>query len=371
MSIILFIIILLLLILVHEFGHFIVAKKSGIRVDEFGIGFPPRAMRLAKKGETEYTLNWLPFGGFVKIFGENPNDESISGPDKERSFVHKPKLIQVAVLSAGVIFNVLLAWFLFWVVFVIGAPTALSEDEIGGASEVRLIIADVLENTPAELAGLEPGDEILTLGSVDANESVTALTPSSVIEFVGPRSGETLFLSLGRGNEILQYEVAPETGLIQEDPERAAIGISMGLVGLVRHDPIAAIWESARFTVEMTGFIAAALSSFFFEAFTLQADLSEVAGPVGIVGLVGDASALGFVFVLNFTAIISINLAIINLLPFPALDGGRILFVIIETIKGSPIKPAIANSLNTIGFAILLLLMLVVTYSDIVRIVTN
>jgi regulator of sigma E protease len=369
MSIIIFIIVLVALILVHEFGHFIVAKKSGIRVDEFGFGFPPRAWRFWKKGETEYTLNWIPFGGFVKIFGENPDEESLRGPDSDRSFVNKSKWTQAAVLIAGVFFNIIFAWFLFFIVFVIGSPATISEDEIENARDIRLLIAEVVPNSPASLAGLEAGDEIL--GITSGNTALERLIPSEVSSFIEKHGERELTMSLKRGVDNIELTSTPQAGVIVEEPERAVLGISMGLVGLVSYPLPTALWKSIIFTIEITGLIAVSLFSFFASAFTLTADLSQVAGPVGIVGLVGEASTLGFVFLLNFTAFISINLAIINLLPFPALDGGRLFFLLIETIKGSPIQPRVANTANTIGFTLLILLMLLITYSDIARIVSG
>lgn len=367
MNILLFFIILIVLIVVHEFGHFIVAKKSGIRVDEFGIGFPPRAMRMFRKGETDYTLNWLPFGGFVKIFGEDPNDESISGPDKERSFVHKSKPIQILVLAAGVLFNVILAWFIFVLVFLMGTTTLLTDEERARAENVQFQVVHVLPNSPAAEAGLALGDEIR---GVSANgELLAELTPEAVTAFIGSHSDSTITITVARGEGEETIPLVPTEGLIQEEPNRAAIGIGMGFVGTLSFPLHEALWEATVFTGETLVNITVALFQFFASAFTLSADLSQIAGPVGIVGLVGDAAAIGVTSLLIFTAFISLNLAIINLLPVPALDGGRILFVLIEAIKGSPIKPQIANALNTAGFALLILLMLAVTYSDIIRLV--
>jgi len=368
-SIILFLIILLVLILVHEFGHFIVAKKSGIRIDEFGIGFPPRALRLAKRGDTEYTLNWLPLGGFVKIFGENPDEESIHGPDKNRSFVNKPKIIQAAVLAAGVVFNIVFAWFIFSIVFMIGMPSAILEDELDRAYNVRLVVAEVLPDTPAEQIGLLAGDELISLS--DGTSEITDLVPSSVSAFIAAREEVEIVVSLKRDDEEKNFKVIPKSGIISDQPDRAALGFSMGLVGNLKFSPLEAFWEGLTFTIEITKLIAIALSAFLIDAALLNANLSEIAGPVGIVSLVGEASSLGLVFLLNFTAFISINLALINLLPFPALDGGRLLFLFIEIIKGSPIQPSIANAMNTVGFVLLILLMLVVTYNDILRIISQ
>lgn len=369
MSILLFLVILIILILVHEFGHFIVAKKAGIRVDEFGIGFPPKAVTLAKWRETEYTLNWLPLGGFVKIFGENSNEESLRGPDSNRSFIHKPKIVQAAVLFAGVAFNIIFAWALFSIVFMLGMPSALSEEEASGARGVHLIISEVLEDSPAETAGLMSGDEILSLTTSEARAE--DLFPSVVSDFIMTQEGKEITISVRREDEAREILIIPEVGVIESEKSRPAIGVAMGLIGRIQLPPPTALWEGAKFTVEITKLIAVAIFAFLASALTLSANLSEIAGPVGIVSLVGDVSALGFVFILNFTAFVSINLAIINLLPFPALDGGRLLFLLIEVFKGSPIKPSITNAVNTVGFALLIILMLAVTYSDIARIVTN
>lgn len=366
MSIILFFIILVVLILVHEFGHFIVAKKSGIRVDEFGIGFPPRLFGKTY-GETKYTVNVLPFGGFVKIFGENPDEISIDGPDSARSFVNKPKWIQAAVLFAGVGFNVLLAWVLLSVGFMVGMPTLVSEEDFALVQDPRLAIIEVLSGSPAELAGLSSGDTVTSLsqGGVMLDNPI----PTSVTAFIAEHGNEpiTVLYTSSRTQETHTVIIEPTTGLISEEPERPAIGISMGIIGSVRHLPHIAIYEGGAMTVRLLSAVTVALAGFFTGILTFSADFSQIAGPVGIVGVVGDAAALGIIPLLIFTSVISLNLAVINLLPFPALDGGRLFFLLIETIKGSPIKPRIANLANTLGFALLILLMLFVTYHDIVK----
>lgn len=369
MSVVLFFIILVVLIVVHEFGHFIVAKLSGIRVDEFGIGFPPRAVRMFKKGETEYTLNWLPFGGFVKIFGENPDEESTNGPDSARSFVHKPKLVQAAVLIAGVGFNILLAWFLFVVIFSVGTATSIAPgDDTTYISGGELRVLSILPNSPAEMAGIEVGDTILSLST--GSNSLESPTPDSMSAFVASHSGEEITLALMRNGERITDTIIPVPGLIAENPDQPAVGVSMSLVGTLQLPIHLAIKEATLMTGDFLKEITIALFTFFASAFTLTADISQITGPVGIVGLVGDAASFGFVSLLMFTAFISLNLAIINLLPIPALDGGRLLFVVIEAIKGSPINPRIANTFNSLGFAFLILLMIAVTYSDVLKLVT-
>jgi len=364
MSLFLFIVILVILILVHEFGHFIVAKLFGIRVDEFSIGFGPTWFR-KRYGETEYTFKPLLAGGYVKIFGENPDEESMFGPESARSFYNKPKWMQAAVLVAGVGFNILLAWVIFSLIFMIGMPTAVSEEERHTVRDPKLIIVDVLPDSPAGATGLEGGDELLTLAA--GGESVENLTADTVTLFISSHGQEEITVSYKRGEELLTTTVMPTGNIIPDEPQRAAIGISMGTVGVLKLPLHRALWEGGAFTIEMLGLVMTALASFFVGVFTFSADFSQIAGPVGIVGLVGDAAALGVVSLLLFTAIISLNLAVINILPFPALDGGRLLFVLIEKLKGSPIRPVVANTLNTIGFALLILLIILVTYNDIVR----
>lgn len=361
MSIFLFIIILAVLILAHEFGHFIAAKRAGIRVDEFGIGFPPRLWK-KKIGETMYSLNAFPVGGFVKIFGENPDEESIHGKDAKRSFVHKSKWVQAWVVGAGIVFNLLLAWVLISVGFMAGLPFSADDEKYGSRVEgAALTVTQVMSNSPAEAAGIKGGDYILALYSgADVLENPGVATAQKFIS-----SHEELTFAYMREKEIRTVIVRPEDGVVDG---RRAIGISMDNAGTLKLPVHEALYAGALTTASFTWATLTGIIEFFKNIFVGQADFSEISGPVGIVGIVGDASALGLVHLLSLVAIISINLAVINLLPFPALDGGRLFFILIEAIKGSPIKPSIANTANGIGFILLILLMVVVTYSDIAKI---
>jgi len=361
MSITIFLVILSALVIVHELGHFLVAKKFGIRVDEFGLGFPPRLAKLFTWRGTPFTLNWLPFGGFVKIFGENPVAESSSlrGESEELakdSFQSKNRGIQASVLIAGVVGNFLFAWSLISLGFVIGLP--LPEGLSLPIENPQTVITTVLPGSPAENAGLKSGDVILSLtrGDVDSE-----LAPEAIYLFIG-ESSEPINFNVERGKEISTKVIEPVAGIVENRP---AVGISMDVIGMVKLSPLKAIWYGLKTTFELTLLTGKAIGVLIFQAFSGRADLSSVTGPVGIVGIVGDTLELGFIHLLIFTALISINLSIFNLLPFPALDGGRLLFVVIESITRCPISPRIFNALNTAGFALLILLMILITVNDV------
>lgn len=371
MTIVIFIIILAILILSHEFGHFIVAKRAGVRVDEFGLGFPPRLFGW-KKGETIYSINLLPFGGFVKIFGETPDEESLAGPDKSRSLVAKPKWVQALVLVAGVVCNLLLAWLVITIGFWLGLPTPATEAGVLQATTpAKVLVLSVLPDSPAAHAGLEVGDEIVSLRRGTATLA-GSFGVTDVQKFVSA-SQAPLELSYHRGRIFVDSNlpvktttIVPKSDLVagQSQP---AIGIAMDQIVMARAGFFRGVWEGFKLTASLTKLTTASLLDFLSQAIRGRANLAAVTGPVGLVGLVGDARVMGFVYLLSFMALISINLAVINLLPFPALDGGRLLFLLIEKIKGRPIKPAVANTLNLVGFALLILLMLVVTYSDLAK----
>ncbi len=361
MTIVIFIIVLVLLILVHELGHFLVAKYFGIRVDEFGIGFPPKVASLFWWKGTEFTFNAIPFGGFVKIFGENPDEESLEGEDKERSMVNKNRAIQSAVLLAGVTFNALFAGVLIIFAFMIGVPAASDMYDEEHISDPRATVVSVLPDSPAERAGFEARDILL---QVRDNGEVQDITRSADLsEFVTDRGGSEVTITFERDGTEREMSVVPEEAVTDE--EGAAVGLGIQSVGVVSFSPLSAVWEGSKHTVILTGVITVELVRFIGQAVTGTADFSEVAGPVGIVSLVGDAWTVGFAYLMYFTAIISLHLAIINLFPFPALDGGRLLFVGIEAITRKQISPVIANGLNVIGFVLLILLMVIITINDV------
>ena len=360
MSVLLFLAVLFVLVLVHEWGHFIVAKKTGMRVDEFGIGFPPKLFG-RKWGETEYTLNALPLGGFVKIYGEN-GDEEIESTEDSRSFSSRPKWAQALVLIAGVTMNVLFAWFLFSLTYMIGVPTAV--DEATASEAAVLYLAGSLPNSPVAEA-IPVGSQIVSIAN---SERVLATpTPSSFSEFVSATAPNAVEITYIFNDVTETVSITPATGLVADEPDRAVIGASLSLVETKERGFITAIGDGFVATMAGLGSIAIGLVTLISQAITGSADFSNIAGPVGIVGLVGDAAAFGVIALLTFTAVISLNLAVINMLPFPALDGGRLVFVFIEAITGKQIPAEWSGRINLVGFALLMLLMVAVTYNDILR----
>lgn len=362
MSIIIFLIILLVLVIAHEFGHFIVAKKSGIRVDEFAFGFPPR-LYAVKKGETTYAFNALPIGGYVKIYGEDPTQE-VEG-DVSRSFSHKPRIVQSLVILAGIMANIIVAWLLFTVILTMGMKTSIGGNTYGTLSNVEVMMTQVLPGSPAAKAGLTSGDVLISLRDESTKESIKINTPEEVTAFVSAREGKQVAVTIARKGVLKELIVVPKLGV--SETGKPAIGIAMDEAGLLKLPLHLAVLEGAVKTYDYTVSTAVGIFDFLYQTVTGHANFKEVSGPIGIVGAVGNAAKLGFVNVLFFAALISINLAVINLIPFPALDGGRFLFIVIEGIIRRPLPAKFTAWTNTIGFAALMLLMLVVTYHDVIK----
>ncbi|MES2314931.1 MAG: RIP metalloprotease RseP [Patescibacteria group bacterium] len=361
LTVIIFLVVLAILIFVHELGHFLFARLCGIRVDAFKIGFGPKIFawtpkgKDGKKGETEYGVNLIPFGGYVKIFGETPDAESCVGVDSKRSLVHKSKWQQVLVLAGGVLFNVLFAWLLYVGLFSHGV-TATADGFSKYAdyfSNQRIMITDVLKDSPADKAGLRSGDVLVGTQSIVQIQNTISSSKGAVIPIRYERNGKTV-----------DAEIAPKQEIV---PEKYAIGIAMSDVVDMKLPFFVAVWEGAHYTGVMLKETVTGLYGFVAQIFHGKANFSEISGPVGIAGVVGDAARLGITYLLMITALISINLAIINLIPFPALDGGRIFFVIIESIIRRPIPAKFTNMVNLVGFSLLMLLMVVVTYKDVVK----
>jgi regulator of sigma E protease len=370
---IIFLIVLAVLIFVHELGHFILAKIFGIRVDAFALGFGPKIISW-KRGETTYALNMIPFGGYVKIHGENP-DQSTHDNDSHRSLVNKSPIKQISVLIAGIFFNFLFAWLIYMIVFVSGVSVSSSDFQAykDHMSENKILITMVSPDSPAKKAGLVVGDVVVSSEVKDIADIQNKLahTITDIQKMIRSSDGNKIIFTIKKKDastvtgDFSPIEIAPSKGLVGND---YAIGIGMQDVASLKLPFFQAFWESFKYTGLMIKETALSLYGFFADIFKGSADFSAVSGPIGIAGIVGDSAKLGLTYLLMVTAIISINLGVINLIPFPALDGGRIFLVLIESIFRKKIPSKFSNTLNSIGFVLLMTLMIVVTYKDILKI---
>ncbi|MFH1413039.1 MAG: RIP metalloprotease RseP [bacterium] len=372
LTIIIFIIILSILVFAHEFGHFVTARKFGAKCDEFGFGFPPRAFGIYKKNNnkwstvigkkevndavsTIYSINWIPLGGFVKIKGENGENKQ----DKD-SFASKPIWQRGIILSAGVSMNVLLAAVIISIGMMIGIPQIL--DGVKPQAEIsdrKIQIVRVFPDTPAALADVKIGDVIM---SIDGQEFIN---DDELADYVNKHTGEELTYALSsRGQEVTR-QITPE---LMESTDKGGIGVAIAEIGKVKYPWHIALYEGIKITFLMLWAIIIGIIGIISSLLAGQGAGGEVAGPVGIAVLTGQMMDMGFVYLMQFTAILSLNLAILNFLPIPALDGGRMLFLIIEKIKGRPVKKEVEASIHNIGFILLMLLVAFVTFKDVARI---
>ena len=346
-SIITFIIILSILVLVHELGHFLVARKFGIKVEEFGFGYPPRIWG-KKIGETIYSINWLPFGGFVRMLGEDSHAQVENEKDVKRAFFNQKKRVRVAVLLAGVVMNFLLGVVLFGAIYTkIGIPEKVD----------YLVVTGVAEGSPAKKAGLKVDDKILNVAGIQ-----------EFIDDVNNHRGEEYELELDGERKLV---VVPRTK--EETPEgEGSLGVAISNVDMVMYP-----YLQRPFRGMLTGLKEAmAWGRDIFDSLSLmivrlfKGDVpKDVAGVVGIYQISKDVSKEGLLAILQFMAILSINLSILNLLPIPALDGGRLLFIAIETLIRKRVKPEVEQVIHLVGIVALIGLMVLVTVGDVKRLV--
>ena len=350
---ILFVIFLIsILILVHEWGHFFSARALGVKVEEFGFGFPPRVFSKMRNG-VRYSFNLLPFGGFVKIFGEHGEGEA--APE---SFAGRPPWQRFIILAAGVFMNVVLAWVLFSIASGIGVPQVVD----GEGSAIPVSVLSVAPGSPAESSGVKFGDAILRI-SQNGN-SLVVFSEEHVVSFIDAHKGSEVTLSLRRGEEVKDISV-----LARENPPdgQGSVGISMGRLSVISAPWYLAPVEGAK---TLGRSIVLTIYGFWYLVSELVRGNTSipVSGPVGIFVFANDIRPLGVSFFLHFMGILSVNLAILNFLPIPALDGGRIFFLLIEKIKGTPISQRVEQAAHTAGFIVLVLLMLIITYKDLAHI---
>lgn len=366
MALFIFILVLILLILAHEFGHFIVAKMFGIRVDEFGIFFPPRLF--AKKiGETLYSFNLLPLGGFVKIFGENVDETNPGVQKNPRSFIHKPRYIQASVVVAGIVFNLLFAWLALSVGYMVGMQTSKDYTGFGQVTNVQTTILAVVPGSPAENKGLglKAGDVIEKLQTGSATLAGGA-SSDQVQAFIASHPEESMVFSISRNNIEQTFLAKPVAGLT---PGHKAVGIELGDIGILKLSPPVALLQGAVLAEQITVGTAQGLGNFFYSLVSGGAQWGSVSGPIGIATIGSSAVTQGFVATIMLASLISINLALINLVPIPGLDGGRLLFIAIEAVRRKPISEKLSLRLTVAGFALLAILMLVVTFHDILHLI--
>ncbi|SKC74143.1 RIP metalloprotease RseP [Maledivibacter halophilus] len=319
-----------LLVFFHEFGHFALAKLNNIKVHQFALGMGPKILSYKGK-ETEYSLRILPIGGYVKMEGEDEDS------DDERSFSKKSPLQRISVLAAGPIMNIILAIILLTIIsFSIGNPVN--------------IIDEVTKNSPAEKIGLKSGDEIIQIGNVDIGSW------EDIVAAISESKEEVLNIVVNRNGEKISFNVEPE---FDKEANRKLIGITPVLKK--------SFINSIKISVENVFLATKAIFEFLISFFKGEASSEGVVGPVGMIHFVGKAARTSIYSLLSLAAVISINLAILNILPFPALDGGRIIFAIIELIKGKPVDPNKEGFVHLIGFVILMVLMILVLYKDIIR----
>lgn len=329
MTIVYAIIIFCLLIFVHEFGHFIVAKAVGIRVNEFALGMGPLLFHFTK-GETEYSLRALPIGGYCKMEGEDEESEDVA------AFNNKPFWAKALVVAAGSVMNLLLAVIILAMIFfAVGTPTNS--------------IKDVAPDNPAYIAGLKSGDEIISIDGKAIEEW------QDITEAITSSKRDTIAITVDRDGQQLSFE----SGVAIAEDGRRVIGITPAYA----KNPVKAVALGAQSTVEM----GVKMVEVIGQLFTGEVSTKSLTGPVGIVYIVGDTAKMGITYLAQLTALISLNLAIVNLLPFPALDGGRLLFMVIRLFTGKAISDETEGKIHFVGILLLFGLMIYITFQDVGR----
>ncbi len=349
-SIFAFIIVLGVLIFFHEFGHFIVARLFGVGVEKFSLGFGPRLFG-KKVGITDYRLSAIPLGGYVKMIGEEP-DADVAPEDIPISFTHKHVAKRILIVAAGPVFNILLAVIIFFGIFV-----------FSGTYIIKPSIGEVRPGSPALAAGLQPGDLITAI------DGVAISNWDEMAKFINASKGRPIRVSVRRNDASLEVRIEPEPvttkNVFGEDIQRYIIGITASGDTLVKKlNPLQAFSESLAQTYHVSKLMVVIIAKL------IKGDISAktLGGPIMIAQMAGDSAKAGVVSLIFFIALISINLAIINLLPIPILDGGHLLFFLIEAVKGSPVSIKIREVSQQVGLFILILLMILVFYNDITRI---
>lgn len=333
------------------------ARKAGMKVEEFGFGFPPKLFGI-KRGDTLYSMNAIPFGGFVRILGEDGDSR-----DNPESFGSKTITARLKVIVAGVVMNFLFAVFLLILGNFFGLRIGLFDDEmISLARDLKVQIVEVAPESPAEKAGLRVLDEIIGFKVGDQIKPISSI--EEVQNFIKQNLGNEVSLVIKKGKDT--QTIAVEA---RKDPPagQGSVGISMALTGVVSYPWYESIWRGANDAYILTYNTVYGYGMLFKTLFADGKLIAEVSGPIGIANVTGQAAKVGFSYLMQFVALISINLAVMNIFPFPALDGGRAVMLIAEKIKGKPIDKKIEAAVNGAGFVLLLSLMVYVTIKDIFK----
>jgi len=360
LTIVVFVLILSVLVLIHEFGHFIVAKKLGIKVEEFGFGFPPKVFGI-KRGETVYSINALPIGGFVKLYGEdeagggkirNPKSE-IRNQDLSRAFFVRPVWQRLMVVIAGVLMNFLLAVVLISYLFATQGVNVPSKN-------IRIV--DVQKNTPAQAIGLKPNDVVVSVNNKPVDSS------SAFISETRENLGKTVSLKIRRDNQVITKTVTPR----KDFPEgEGPLGVTISNIEIKKYAwyeaPFFGTMEAFRFSWMIVQGLGAMVSQLIFHG----ERPTDIAGPIGVAQITGQVVSHGLNFTLWFTALLSLNLAVLNILPIPALDGGRLAFIAVEGVFRRKVHPRYEAIAHAVGLALLLALLAIVTVNDILRIISG
>ena len=347
---------LIALAIIHEFGHFIIAKKFGVPVEEFGIGYPPRIFG-KKMGQTLYSLNLLPFGAFVKIYGEK------EGLEDSNSFQRKSVEQRALITLGGVLSFWIVGIILLSIIFAIGAPVAISDTV--EAEDARIQVVSVASGSPAEAAGIKMGDTIKEFSIFNLQFSITKI--KQIQELTEQYSGEKINLTIERGKESFKVDIIPRV----EAPEgEGAMGVAL-VRTIIRAYPLYLVpLKGINACIDLTSQIVYNLSGIFgnlFQGKGLPPGV-ELVGPIGVGSLMNEAIQTGPIYYLQFVAIIAIHLAVFNILPIPALDGGKLLFLGIEKIKGSPINIKLEEKVSTLFFILLIIMIFFVSIKDIINI---
>ncbi|GAB6193462.1 RIP metalloprotease RseP [Desulfocastanea catecholica] len=348
-----FILVLGLLIFVHELGHFLFAKLFGVRVLKFSLGFGPKLVGKVF-GETEYVISAFPLGGFVKMFGENPDEQQISEEDRKGSFAHKPVWQRFMVVLAGPLFNILFAIVLFFMVFsFVGIPTSVDTTRIG----------KVNENSPAAVAGLQAGDVIVRI------DDTATISWIDVLEAVKNSAGEPIRVDVERQGERLSLKIVPAIDAVknvfgEEVEKRYMIGIMKADELSYEKSTLLGAMQSA---CQQTWMYVTLTVMGFVKIIQQVVPASEIGGPILIAQIAGEQMKAGWLNLIYFMSLLSVNLGILNLLPIPVLDGGHLVFLTIEGVRRKPMNERAQIIAQQVGIGLLATLMIFVFYNDIVR----